>query len=78
MLEQPTSYFIMCLGVQVFVTSDLSVAACTLWGSCAMSQVPVSSDTIACIGGVQGKWGTDGNKLPPFSHSMYNIHVGSN
>lgn len=42
--EQPALYYITCLGVQVFVTSDLGVAAHALWGSYAMTQVPVSSD----------------------------------
>lgn len=45
MLDQPA-----CLGVQVFVTSDLGVAACPLWGSCAMTQAPVFSDTARCSG----------------------------
>ena len=80
MLEQPVLYYIVCLAVQVFVTSDLGVAACTLWGSCAMAQAPVLWRNWMqwCIVGVQGKWGVAGNKLPPFSHSMYNVHVRSN
>lgn len=50
MLEQPALYYIMCLGVQVFVTSDLGVAPCTLWDSCATTRAPVFSDTTGCSG----------------------------